>query len=514
MEIFLVPLCTGQIKENSSFSTSTSNQKIKEQAILFHKKGEITKAIKYYQYLIDSNFKDPSVFSNYAIILYDLGKLKKAEQLVLTAIKIKPDLAEAHNTLGNILRDQEKLNEAERSFRKAIEINPSLSGAYSNLGNVLSDLGKLKEAELNTRKAIDLDPSSYSALSNLGSTLIDLGKLNEAEISLRKAIKIEPKFAEAYFNLSFIELLKGDYESGQEHYEFRFKKKNPSYLYANPIIKRLDDTNFKKVEKLLVVSEQGLGDTLQYMRYIPYLKKSGLNVSFCAQPKLHTLIKASNIDANPLTPENSNKVSEGYWLPLLSIPRYLKVSPKNPIITEPYIYPKDELVQKWRNILYTEKKPIIGINWQGNTETEKTYHGRSIPLEIFSILLNSNDILMLSLQKGFGSEQIKNCSFKDKFIKCQNEIDSTWDFLENAAIISNCDLIITCDTSIAHLAGGMGKKVWLLLRERPFWTWGLRGDRTFWYPSMKLFRQKQMHNWPELMTRVSKELKKEIEARI
>ena len=142
---------------------------------------------------------------------------------------------------------------------------------------------------------------------------------------------------------------------------------------------------------------------------------------------------------------------------------------------------------------------------------EKTYKGRSIPLEIFSILLNQNDITMLSLQKGFGSEQLDDCSFKNKFVECQPQINSTWDFLENAAIIENCDLIITCDTSIAHLAGGMGKAVWLLLRDVPFCTWGLKGETTFWYPSMRLFRQKERRNWQEVLERVSLTIKKEIE---
>ena len=106
---------------------------------------------------------------------------------------------------------------------------------------------------------------------------------------------------------------------------------------------------------------------------------------------------------------------------------------------------------------------------------------------MFSVIPEHNEITMLSLQKGFGSEQLDNCSFKKNFVECQPQIDSTWDFLENAAIIENCDLIITCDTSIAHLAGGMGKKVWLLLKDIPFWTWGLEGETTFWYPSMRLF---------------------------
>ena len=145
---------------------------------------------------------------------------------------------------------------------------------------------------------------------------------------------------------------------------------------------------------------------------------------------------------------------------------------------------------------------------------EDHYKGRSIPLEEFSMLAINNKINMLSLQKGFGSEQLDHCSFKNKFVQCQQQIDSTWDFLENAAIIENCDLIITCDTSIAHLAGGMGKKVWLLLKDIPFWTWGLERENTFWYPSMKLFRQKERHNWKEVMERVSSTIKKEIEAKV
>ena len=222
------------------------------------------------------------------------------------------------------------------------------------------------------------------------------------------------------------------------------------------------------------------------------------------------MIKASDIDPNPLTPQEANQVSEGQWIPLLSLPRYLNVSPKNPIINEPYICSSDKLKKKWREILSKVKKPIIGINWQGNPEMEKIYRGRSIPLETFGILLKKNNIKFLSLQKGFGSEQLEQCSFKNKFIGCQSEIDSIWDFHENAAIIHNCDLIITCDTSIAHLAGGMGKKVWLLLTDIPFWTWGLEKESTFWYPSMKLFRQKERHNWNEVMEKVSNELKIQI----
>ncbi|MBW3042574.1 tetratricopeptide repeat protein, partial [Prochlorococcus marinus] len=382
--------------------------------------------------------------------------------------------------------------------------NPNSAEAHSNLGNILRDLGKLQEAELLTRRAIDLNPNSADAYSNLGVTLIELGKLQEAELLTRRAIELNPDYADAYSNLSYLELLNGDYKFGLENYEFRFKTKQPAITHSKTKIKKVDHQSLDKPEKLLVISEQGLGDTLQFMRYIPYLRKQGLDISFSAQEKLHSLIKASGIDPEPLTPEQASNILEGEWIPLLSLLRYLKVRPENPIITEPYIYSTTELNQKWKDILSKEKRPIIGINWQGNPNMEKlSYQGRSIPLVDFSILAIRNEVTMLSLQKGFGSEQLEHCSFKNKFVECQPQIDSTWDFLENAAIIENCDLIITCDTSIAHLAGGMGKKVWLLLKDIPYWTWGLKGENTFWYSSMKLFRQKERHNWQEVMERVS-----------
>ena len=333
----------------------------------------------------------------------------------------------------------------------------------------------------------------------------------EAEETIRRAINIKPDNSYAYFNLSIIELLNGDYESGLEHYEFRWKRKDTSFIQFHPIIKRIDNAQLEKGEKLLVVSQQGLGDTLLFMRYIPYIRNQGIDVSFHVQPKLLSLIKASGIDQNPLTPEQVTKVSEGKWMPLFFLNRYLKINPINPIITERYIYSSDELVEKWKNIFSKEKRPIVGINWQGNPEAEKLYHqGRSIPLETFSILPEHNEVTLVSLQKGFGSEQLDHCSFKNKFVECQPQIDSTWDFLENAAIIENCDLIITSDTSIAHLAGGMNKPVWVLLKDIPAWIWGLKGETTFWYPSMRLFRQKERRNWQEVMERVSLAITKEM----
>ena len=449
---------------------------------------------------------------NLGRISIDLGKLKDAELSYRKAIELNPDFAICHANLGDLLRDLGKLKDSEFYTRKAIEIDPNYAIAHANLGSFLRDYGNLKDAEVSTRKAIAINPDYAIAHSNLGNILSDLGKLKEAEISQRKAIALNPDLADAYFSLSLIELAEGNYQNGLENYEYRFKTKKPTRPHGQTKLERLDHKKFKSGEKLLVISEQGLGDTLQYMRFVPYLKKQGQDVRFAAQEKLHSLIKSSGIDQNPLTPEQTCSVLDGQWIPLLSLPRYLRVRPDNPIISKPYIYSTDKLNKKWKNILSKEKGPIIGINWQGNKETEINFlKGRSLPLEIFSTLARNNNLRFLSLQKGFGSEQLDYCSFKDKFVSCQDQIDATWDFLENASIIENCNLIITSDTSIAHLAGGMGKKVWLLLKDIPYWTWGLEGESTFWYPSMRLFRQNKRNNWQNVMETVSSTIKKELD---
>ena len=188
------------------------------------------------------------------------------------------------------MKDLGKLKDAELSYRKAIELKPNYAEAHYNLGNLLYSLDKLQEAELSTRKAIELKPDCPTYYVQMGLILLDLGKLLEAEEIIRQAIKIKPDNAYAYFNLSIIELLNGNYESGLEHYEFRWKGKDTSFIKVHPIIKRIDNAQLEKGEKLLVVSQQGLGDTLQFMRYIPYIRNQGIDVSFHVYPQLHSLI--------------------------------------------------------------------------------------------------------------------------------------------------------------------------------------------------------------------------------
>ena len=447
-----------------------------------------------------------------ALALINQGKLQEAEALYRELIAAGTNNHIVYGNLAAICGMQGKVDQFIELLKKTIQLNPNYPDAHNNLGVALKGQGDLTAAIASYNTALQLKPNYPEAHNNLGSALTEQGNLDAAIAQYNTATELNPNYQEAHWNSSLTMLLGGDYKNGWRQYEWRLKEeKGTSRPHALPKCSRWDGGALPdKNEQLAMVSEQGLGDTLMFMRYAIALRNQGIAVSLCAQPNLHTLIQASGIDPSPLTPQQGDQVTDGLWIPLLSVPQHLEVSPGNPIITEPYIKTTDELSAKWKGILSAAERPIIGINWQGNPKAEKTgLRGRSLQLEAFAPIASSSQSSLLSLQKGFGSEQLETCSFKDRFVSCQDQINDTWDFLETAAIIANCDLVITSDTSVAHLAGGMGKTTWLLLKKVPEWRWGLAGDTSFWYPSMHLFRQQQRGNWDEVIERVAVELQQQ-----
>ena len=473
--------------------------------------GTILKEQRDLEGAIASYKKALSIKPNYPNALNNLGNALQEQQDLEGAItsyrkalSIKPNYPEALSNLGNVLQEQEDLEGAITSYKKALSINPNYPEALSNLGYILQEQGNLEGAITSYRKALSIKSNYLDALNNLGGALQEQGDLEGAIVSYRKSLSINPRHPDTHFNLSYILLLSGDYDNGWKDYEWRFHKKKASKPHAHLQVEQWNGHNHSSGEKLILVSEQGLGDTLQFMRYIPYLRSMGMDVSFCAQPKLHDLIQSSEITTALYTPEEANTITIGKWLPLLSLPGYLNVRPDNPLIDTPYIKVPKQKILEWKQKLAAEKRPIIGINWQGNPQIEKTtLADRSLPLSSFAPIIETTRVSLLSLQKGFGSEQLTDCSFLHRFVGCQGEISQIWDFVETAAIILNCDLIITSDTAVAHLAGGLGKPTWLLLRNVPDWRWGIAGETSFWYPSMRLFRQRERSNWPEVMQRVA-----------
>ena len=470
--------------------------------------GDINNAIASYKKALKLNPNFAEAHHNLGIALKIQGDPKSAILSFNTALEIKPNYPEVLANLGNALIDLGDLNTAISSFNRALEINPNLSEVHNNLGATLLDIGDADAAATSFKRAVDLTPENPEAHYNVGNAYLAIGDVNSAISSYKRAINLKDDYPEAHWNQAQALLLSGSYKTGWREYEWRSKKIDPLNPHARPKCERWrGELPTHQANPFILVSEQGIGDTLQFMRYATALRNQNIPVSLCAQTKLHGLIKASGIDPSPLTPQQAMEAKEGQWMPLLSVPRILDVRPENPVINDPYITSDITSTTKWKEILSAEELPIVGINWQGNPDAEKRIlSGRSLPLECFEPIATQSKFKLLSLQKGFGSEQLETCSFKNRFVSCQGKVNDSWDFLETAAIIANCDLVITSDTSVAHLAGGMGKTTWLLLHKVPEWRWGLEGDTTFWYPSMRLFRQKERGNWNEVMTRVAEAL--------
>ncbi len=477
---------------------------------VFQEQDLLPSAISSYKKAISLKPYHPDAYNNLGHALKEQGEITAAIASYQKALELKPNYAEAHHNMGLAHIAQGDVTAAISSYQEALKFRNNYPEAHINMGNAFQEKGDTKAAIASYQKALELKDNYQEAHINLGNAFQEQGHITAALASHQKALSLKPNNPDALWNIAMTMLLDYDYKNGWTNYEWRNKISRPCLPHAIPKCMKFSPDNFQLNNELLLISEQGLGDTLQFMRYAIALKQKGLSISICAQPKLHSLIQASGLDPSPLTPEQGNQVSHGQWIPLLSVPRHLEVTPDHPIITEPYIKPTEQLISKWKDILSEEQKPIIGINWQGNPGTEKTtLRGRSLPLETFLPITAQNNLALLSLQKGFGSEQLSDCSFQDCFVNCQPLINETWDFLETAAIIANCDLIITSDTSVAHLAGGMGKTTWLLLKKIPDWRWGLEGDTTFWYPSMRLFRQTENGNWNSVLQRVADTLQQQ-----
>lgn len=508
--------------------------------------GNLDKAKNMVEKAIKLNPVFAEAYYNLGIIFRLNKELEKASLITRKAISLKPDFSKALLNLSGIILElvqikqvefwikhktkinsnslkifedlsiciekhhyqkTQQLKEAEYLCRKVIGISPKSSTAHNNLGISLRELGFLNDSISSFQAAIKLKPGSADIHYNLADTLAEKGMLDSAIESFHQALRYKKDFKKAIWNLSFTQMFQNDYEEGFKNYEARWLKNNAVIPHAQPSLEKWEGEALQPGEPLLVVTEQGLGDTIHFMRYVPYLIQLGIDVSFCAQTQLHGIIQSSNVHSNPLAPREANLISEGKWIPLLSVPRCIGVNAGNPIISKPYLSAPIHLVEKWKNILHDEKKPIIGLTWQGNPKTEiGPCKGRSMPLEMFSKLAQIPNLNFLSLQKGFGAEQLKQCSFQDQFVNCQESINSTSDFLETSAIIENCDLVITTDTCVAHIAAGMGKPTWVLLKAFLTWRYGL-SEKTFWYPSMRLFHQKEIGNWQEVLERVEIALK-------
>ena len=527
--------------KTSKKPTNASSANLEQHALDLIHQGKTKQAQAIYESLIESGHNNAEISCNLGLLCLQSGHASQAIQHLRNAIHLKPNQAIAHNNLGSAYRHNQQINLAITHYRKATLISPSYLDAWNNLGIALHELGHLDDATSAHQTAQQLDPNNATTLSLIGinerskgnitasirahkqalsinasqpsvhynaaNAFVDAGHLTEAIHHYKTAIELTPEHAEAHNNLAHALLLNGDYKHGWEEYRWRFRATQHQPI-ATPQSKLwLPGEQLKPGSRLYLISEQGLGDSLQFLRYSKTFKQHGLDVRICADPKLHPLIQASGLDNAPLGAEAGNQISDGHWLPLLSVGEKLHLSPNTPWRGGPYLQSTEKARQDWQERLSTETNPLIAIHWQGNPITEENFlKGRSLKLEHFEALRPQRPITLVSLQKGPGSEQLANCHFQDRFSRHQALISNTWSFIDTAAILQQCALVITSDSALAHLAGGMELPTWLLLKYTPDWRWGMQGSTSFWYPSLRLFRQPTPGDWPGVLQAVNNAL--------
>jgi FkbM family methyltransferase len=456
------------------------------------------------------NPHDPAHHSNLAGVLLERGEALAAIASCQAALAIDPQHMQALGNLAAAQLEHGEIEAAIGSCRAALRLHPEASQAVTTLAAALLEQGEIEAAIYHYHQALALTPECADAHYNLGLAFHQRRDASRAIACYREALRLRPSYAAARWNLALSSLLAGDYTRGWELFDapalIEALAVRPAH--ARPLCALWEGEPLGNNEPLLLVSEQGLGDTLQFVRYLPLLAARGLRVSLCTEEKLHGLLAASRLGVPLLSPAEGNAVSTGRWLRLLSLPRLLQVTPENPQTPAfPYLHSSPGLLQRWQLLLAPERRPLIGLHWQGNPASEvKGLRGRSLPLERFAPLAAAGIGSLLSLQRGSGSEQLEECSFRQRFAAAQQAIGAVWEFEELAAIVSQCDLVITTDSAMAHLAGALGLPTWLLLHHQAEWRWGLEESSSFWYPTMRLFRQQSPGDWDGVIERVAAEL--------
>jgi tetratricopeptide (TPR) repeat protein len=505
------------------------------------------------------------IFYNCGAALWNRGRAPEAIEMLDAALRARPDYPEALCLGGYILGEAGQVEAALRFYDQAIHYKPDFHLALANSGKLLFGLRRFDEALVAFDKALALDPANADGWNNRAGALRELGRLEESLLACREAMQLRPDFAEAILNCgtalmkldrheealplyrqakalrrdfaaalcgeglalralgrfddalaSFDEaarlgdvdsignrgcllLMLGEFEQGWEGYESRWLA-GRSLKEALGV--RFPDWSGKVVEgeRLLVMNDHGLGDTIQFSRYVVLAARAGVEVTFLCPRKLHRLFQA--YDGVTLVDEIQTAETFDAQIAVSSLPRAFATRLESIPAPVPYLKPEAALIAKWGARIGAHGFKI-GIAWQGNPNPEADI-GRSVPLATFAGLAAMPEVRLISLQKGAGTEQLADLPPGMLVETLGDDFDAGADaFVDTAAAIAHLDLVITCDTSIAHLAGALGAPVWVALKQVAEWRWLRERADSPWYPSMRLFRQRDRGDWSELFARIA-----------
>jgi tetratricopeptide (TPR) repeat protein len=455
------------------------------------------------------------------------GDIAAAQAVYRHVLALQPRHAAALVYLGISLFDQRRFAESVRAYRDAITVQPEFPVAWNNLGNALRMVGEIDEADRCFGRALEQRPGYLSPMKNRGTLWIWAGEIERGLASYRDALSIAPDETELHRNLGVIYLLQENFRQGWPEYRYRWKL-NPGGRpgHPSPIWNGEDPAG----KTFLLYPEQGIGDAIHFIRAAHTLRAAGARTILQCPPQMVPLYaSAGGIDA--VVPQGvpveqlirgtidyqaslidvidhwygrTGELAYGFAPPILT--RQTSGTGVNP---NAYLDVSESLVDYWRRSLPPGKRRV-GICWQGSTQHHADVY-RSVPLERFEPLATVDGVSLVSLQHGQGREQLDRVTFRDCVVRLPETIDQSGGaFLDTAAIILNLDLVITVDTSTAHLAAALGKPVWLVLGKVPDWRWRMQGELTPWYPTMRLFRQTRVGDWDDVFASLANELRKRL----
>ncbi|HTV29782.1 MAG TPA: tetratricopeptide repeat protein [Xanthobacteraceae bacterium] len=467
--------------------------------------GRHAEALAVCERAIAYNSRHAVAHYNRGVVLTRLDRRAEAVSSFDAAIALNPRYVDALLNRGNLLEQLGRLSEALASAECLIALNPGHGSAWNNRGNVLLRLGRHDEAIASYEKAISLDPAYGECFYNYGNALVEVGRVADALFYYEKALALRPDHPDIPFNEGLARLLLGDLKRGLQRYEGRFEKTEQAPLrrkFKAPYWEGGDLAG----KTILLHAEQGHGDTIQFVRYAPLLAHMGATVLLEVQESLKPLLAGVEGVAQVFGRDERGRSEP---LPDVDCQQYL-ISLAHIFGTElhsipaavPYIRAPAERLQVWRERLLPRQGLRVGLTWSGNPEV-KTDTRRSIGLPALTPLASVPGVQLVSLHREVRAEHAQALRAFPHMVHLGGELR---DFADTAAIISELDLVISSDTAVAHLAGAMGKPLWLLLMFAADWRWLLDRDDSPWYPTAKLYRQPRIGDWASVVKRVRADL--------
>jgi tetratricopeptide (TPR) repeat protein len=489
-------------------------------------------AIELLRRVVNFTPDSPAAHGNLGIALWQAGRAAEAEVHCRRAISLNADYVPAHMILANLLRGRRAFAEALACYNRVVSVEPDNAVAHNNAGLLLRLLGDFAQAETAFARAADLlpddprirfnqlmmrrddaslpkaieccrrslerFPDSADILTNLAVALQLYGQFEQSLANYDKALAIDPNQHDAHFNLSLLLLLRGDYARGWRAYEHRWHLTEITKPdYAEPIWEgeRLDGRT------ILLQAEQGFGDAIQFLRYVPAVAQCGGRIVLRLERAVVRLAASLPGDIM-IKPADARLPKFDVWCPLLSLPRIFDTRLESIPAAVPYLAPRAAIAARWQRTLAATAGLKVGLAWAGNPRHVNDLR-RSIGIELLLSLVEISGVGFVSLQVGPHAADLARLPAGS----VADLSPQLTDFAETAAAIANLDLVITVDTVVAHVAGAIGKPAWVMLPFSPDWRWMLERDDSPWYPTLRLYRQPKLGDWGSVIARVAADLR-------